>query len=104
MPTDDYETGTKAVKQKYWPTGEPNDIVFGIDFHFMETVYENQYRKFTDILSLFGGLFATICAFLWMISPIATIYFLYHLVLIIMDKIQRQYRTELNNLMGTAIL
>ena len=102
-PTGDYETGSKVVKQKYWPTGEPNDITIGLNFHFMETVYENQYRKFTDILSLFGGLLASLCALLWALAPFATLYFLFHLISIIMDKITRQYRSELNNLMASAV-
>lgn len=40
-PTSDYESFDKVLKQKYWPTGEPNDVLVGVNFHFSEIIYEN---------------------------------------------------------------
>ena len=103
MANTDYQDSDKVLGQKYWPTGDPNDITIGVIFDFSETVYENQYRKFTDLLSMLGGQLATLYTILWVVSPIATLYFLLHLAFIISEKTGKQYRSELNNLTSTAM-
>lgn len=75
-PTTDYVTPERVLSQRKWLYDPTNDLVVGVNFNFVETVIENQYRNFSDNFALFGGLFAGICSILWFLSPVGIFYFL----------------------------
>ena len=75
-PTSSYETPERVLGQRKWLYDPTNDLVIGVNFNFLNTVFENQYRNFGDNLALFGGLFAGISSLLWFLSPIGIFYFL----------------------------
>ena len=99
-PTSSYETPERVLGQRKWLYDPTNDLVIGVNFNFLNTVFENQYRNFCDNLALFGGLFAGISSLLWFLSPIGIFYFLVCFAKIITQKYKEQYRAELNNLMA----
>ena len=79
-------TQKKTVKQKMWRYDPVNDIIFGVNFNFVETVNENQYTQFWDSVSTLGGFLAMIWAFFWFISPVIVFYFLIRFAMLVREK------------------
>ena len=66
-----------------------------IDHDFVQKYYEIYFFGYMDILSIIGGLNASIAPILGMLSPIFIINYLYQLSKIILGKYERQYHAEL---------